>query len=229
MNKKESKIITKIQKIKKAFDLYNKCMKNQNDPLLICINELSKNEIKNIFPFINTKHKKNNILKQIKDQIKSSKKNINNHIILIIDNFLKKHITRRRQVALQILYLIFQNKVEQTLIQPTFVTGFSNLSNPLAKKNNNDRALIDRFELFCSGIEIANSFSELNNPIEQKKRFLKQINDNKNEISINKNYINALKIGMPPTAGEGIGIDRLIMILTNSKSIKDVILFPTMK
>ncbi|QQG35059.1 MAG: lysine--tRNA ligase [Deltaproteobacteria bacterium] len=137
-----------------------------------------------------------------------------------------------RNLFSHILYTIFEHKIEKSLIQPTFLLKFPLKVSPLSKKNNEDFSLADRFEFYCAGMEIANAFSELNNPIEQKNRFTSQ---EKNNLSIqecntiDKDFLTSLEIGMPPTAGEGIGIDRLVMILTNSPSIKDVIFFPKMK
>ncbi|QCI16100.1 lysine--tRNA ligase [Buchnera aphidicola] len=128
---------------------------------------------------------------------------------------------------------IFEKTVEKNLIQPTFITQYPVEVSPLAKRNDINSKITDRFELFIAGYEIANGFSELNDVEDQKIRFLNQIkmekkSDNKN-IFYNQDYIEALKYGLPPTAGLGIGIDRLIMILTNQISIRDVILFPTLR
>ncbi len=141
--------------------------------------------------------------------------------------------TRRRRLALALIYSIFDECVESDLIQPTFVTGFSVLVSPLARKNDMDPALVDRFELMVGGMEIANAFSELNDPLDQKERFLRQARDrargNDEAPDIDHDFINALEFGMPPTAGQGIGIDRLVMLLTGQASIREVILFPQMK
>ena len=132
-----------------------------------------------------------------------------------------------------ILNLLFEEYVESQITQPTFVYGHPIEISPLAKKNKEDSRFTDRFELFIDGREYANAFTELNDPIDQKARFLAQIeekelgNDEANEMDID--YIEALEYGMPPTGGLGIGIDRLIMLLTDSPSIRDVLLFPHMK
>jgi len=128
---------------------------------------------------------------------------------------------------------LFERHVEQTLIHPTFITQFPTAVSPLARKNDARPEMTDRFELFVAGREIANAFSELNDPLDQKERFLSQLEAKKRgqqeTMDYDEDYIRALEHGMPPTAGEGIGIDRLAMLLTNSPSIRDVILFPLLK
>lgn len=141
-------------------------------------------------------------------------------------------ITKADRIG-KILTKIFDIMVEPKLIQPTFITEYPVEVSPLSKKSEEDPSVTERFELFIAGKEIANGFSELNDPDDQKERFLQQAADRDagdNEAHVmDENYIEALKYGMPPTAGEGIGIDRLAMILTNSASIREVILFPHMK
>ena len=133
----------------------------------------------------------------------------------------------------KIMTKIFDALVEPKLIQPTFITGYPVEVSPLSRRNREKPDLTDRFELFIAGREIANGFSELNDPEDQKKRFLNQLENkeagDETPHIIDEDYIRALEYGMPPTAGEGIGIDRLAMLLTNSASIRDVILFPHMK
>lgn len=132
-----------------------------------------------------------------------------------------------------ILNLLFEEYVEAQVVQPTFVYGHPIEISPLAKKNLEDPRFTDRFELFIGGREYANAFTELNDPIDQKARFLAQLeekklgNDEANEMDID--YVEALEYGMPPTGGLGVGVDRLIMLLTDSPSIRDVLLFPHMK
>jgi len=128
---------------------------------------------------------------------------------------------------------IFEKTVESRLMAPTFITAYPTEVSPLARMNDDDPFVTDRFEFFIGGREIANGFSELNDPDDQAERFRKQVEDKEagdaEAMHFDDDYITALEYGMPPTAGEGIGIDRLIMFLTDSPTIKDVILFPHMR
>ena len=133
--------------------------------------------------------------------------------------------------ALQMV--IFDEEVESKLIQPTFITHYPADVSPLSRKNEKDPFLVDRFELFIYGREMGNAFSELNDPLDQRERFLAQVNE-KNSGNVeatdhDEDYCVALEHAMPPTAGQGIGIDRLVMLFTDSASIRDVILFPQMR
>ncbi len=133
----------------------------------------------------------------------------------------------------KLLTALFEETVENHLVQPTFITRYPTEVSPLSRRNDDNPEVTDRFELFISGREIANGFSELNDPEDQAERFLAQVESKDagdlEAMHFDADYIRALEYGMPPTAGEGIGIDRLVMIYTDSPSIRDVLLFPYMR
>ena len=139
----------------------------------------------------------------------------------------------RGSTRYDILPLFFERFVEDKLIQPTFVFGHPTVISPLSKRNRENPDVTDRFELFINGWEIANAFSELNDPIDQRSRFEDQArrraDGDAESHPFDEDFVNALEYGMPPTGGMGIGIDRTVMLLTDSRSIRDVLLFPTMK
>jgi lysyl-tRNA synthetase class 2 len=141
-------------------------------------------------------------------------------------------LTKTRSVG-KIITKLFDALVEPKLVQPTFITGYPVEVSPLSRRSETEPDLTERFELFIAGFEIANGFSELNDPDDQLGRFMQQVQDrqegNEEAHLMDEDYIEALSYGMPPTAGEGIGIDRLTMLLTDAPSIREVILFPHMK
>ena len=128
---------------------------------------------------------------------------------------------------------IFERLYEDRLAHPTFVYDFPTEVSPLSKQKPGDQDTVERFELYIGGFEVANAFSELNDPAEQRRRFEAQIDSraagNLEAHVMDEDYIRALEYGLPPAGGEGVGIDRLVMLLTNSPSIRDVILFPLMR
>ena len=143
------------------------------------------------------------------------------------------HVEKIQNTVGHIINLFFEKYVEETIVQPTFIYGHPTSISPLAKKNKQDPRFADRYELFICGHEYANAFSELNDPIDQRERFEKQLelrnlgDDEANEVDVD--YVEALEYGMPPTGGVGLGIDRFVMLLTNQRTIREVLLFPHMK
>jgi lysyl-tRNA synthetase class 2 len=141
--------------------------------------------------------------------------------------------TAKGAAAGKIAAEIFETLCEDELVQPTFVYDFPTDVSPLSKQKPDDPETVERFELYIGGFEVANAFSELNDPAEQRRRFEEQLRSraggDEEAHAMDEDYIRALEYGMPPAAGEGVGIDRLVMLLTNSPSIRDVILFPLMR
>jgi lysyl-tRNA synthetase class 2 len=142
-------------------------------------------------------------------------------------------ITVAGQDSGKVITKLFDVLVEPKLVQPTFITHYPLDVSPLSRRNQVDPSLVDRFELFIAGYEIANGFSELNDPVDQKERFRQQVEARKagdeEAHFMDEDYIRALEYGMPPAAGEGVGIDRLVMLFTDLPSIREVILFPHLR
>ena len=148
-----------------------------------------------------------------------------------LDSLAVEHSSNQDWGALQLM--LFEALAEKHLLQPTFVTEFPAEVSPLARRNDKDPGIVDRFELFIDAKEIANGFSELNDPEDQAERFRQQASlkdsGDAEAMYYDADYIRALEYGLPPTAGGGLGIDRLVMLLTDAPSIRDVILFPQLK
>ena len=144
------------------------------------------------------------------------------------------HVDFDPRLALgNLIGILFESVAEEHLVQPAFIYDYPIELSPLSKQKAGDPSLVERFELYIGGMEIANGYSELNDPIDQRERFLSQLQarerGDEEAHEMDDDYIRALSYGMPPTAGEGIGVDRLTMLLTNSTSIRDVILFPHLR
>jgi lysyl-tRNA synthetase class 2 len=133
----------------------------------------------------------------------------------------------------KVIYQLFEVLVEPNLTQPTIIYDYPTVVSPLSKQKPDDPEHVERFEFFAGGFELGNAFSELNDPVEQHRRFEEQLAERERgddeAHQMDEDYVRALAYGLPPTGGEGIGIDRLVMLLTGSKSIRDVILFPLMR
>ncbi len=217
--------------IYKAYSNYKNMMKLTENIITYLIKSLKKKQIINYGKFkinLNTPYKKISMKKAIYNH-----SNYFTNLHDLDDEHKLKIIAKKLNICTtkptgKIIYNIFKLTTEKKLIQPTFITKYPIEISPLAKKNKNNHHLTDRFELFIGGIEIVNGFTELNHSKEQEKRFKQQIKYNKKNF-FNKDYIKSLKYGLPPTAGLGLGIDRLVMLLTNNIFIKDVIFFPTLK
>ncbi|MDR3754428.1 MAG: lysine--tRNA ligase [Terracidiphilus sp.] len=153
-------------------------------------------------------------------------------IAITLMSVARLRISKREPLG-KIIYNLFEDMVEPNLTQPTFIYDYPTEVSPLSKQKPDDPEHVERFEIFAGGFELGNAFSELNDPVEQHKRFEQQLAEkargDDEAHAMDEDYVRALAYGLPPTGGEGIGIDRLVMLLTGSKSIRDVILFPLMR
>lgn len=218
-----------------AYTDYKDMMELTEDLISLLAKEICQNEIveyEGIKLDFSRPWKRISYLESIKEFTGYNVENINKEEAIKIAKELRIEFNPKGSLQ-SIITAIFEEKVEKNLIQPTFIYGFPKEASPLAKSNPENPSIADRFELFVFGRELANSYSELNDPMEQRENFVTQLQNrelgDEESHRMDEDFIQALEYGMPPTSGLGIGIDRLIMLLTNSPSIRDVIFFPQMK
>ena len=235
MSTKEIARLEQIVSVKQALTMACNKTVTLQEPLLACLKELNDDEACAVIPGL----KGNFTGKKLVDAAVQALQQANDPMQFYgqvgesIDACFAHTPVRARRLALHLVYTVFDHLVERTLKEPTFVTGFSVSCSPLARGNDSDPACVDRFELICNGMEMANGFCELTDPLDQRSRFEAQLRwqqqGDEEAHGLDEDFLQALEVGMPPTAGEGIGIDRLVMLLTGASSIRDVILFPHMR
>lgn len=234
-DQKRTKELIEINSVEEALGLSYGHMVTREEPIAICLRELLIDEMKELVPkqYQNLLDSSSLDLASLANKMSAMNKDEVISFGKSIDKMFSNALPRRRRLALHLLYGVFDHEVEEKIIQPTFITDFSVSVSPLARKRDNDSAVVDRFELIIAKMEIANAFSELTDADDQRERFMFQMRQkamgDQEAPDLDEDYLNALEVGLPPTAGEGIGIDRLVMILTNSPSIREVILFPKMR
>ncbi|USN50524.1 MAG: lysine--tRNA ligase [Myxococcales bacterium] len=232
-NEKQTQELINISSVEQALLLSHGHLVSDEEAIVICLKELSHDEMNSILSFCF----KDEPVVEGSDAMTHAKRICKDFAkdLSMIGKALDQALSheRKRRLALHLLYGVFDHEVEEKIIQPTFITDFSVSVSPLARKRDGDSAVVDRFELIIAKMEVANAFSELSDADDQRARFEKQMQQksmgDEEAPDLDEDYVNALEYGMPPTAGQGIGIDRLVMILTDSPSIREVILFPKMR
>lgn len=235
LNEEDTQKLINIESVEKAITTIRGFVFNE-EMISICLSELTHDEMNEVLPFCFNKQKAHSNI-SIEETAKRLSKDLSEHEIQMIgqaiDDWFYDNKERRRRLALHLLYSFFDRNIEEYITEPTFITDFSVSVSPLARKRDSDKAVVDRFELICCGMEIANAFSELTDADDQRERFMRQLQQkamgDEEAPDADEDYLHALEIGLPPTAGQGIGIDRLVMILTDSPSIREVILFPKLR